>query len=186
MNGPRSSPPTRPDSSTFSRSLLSVKSNVSHLISTPRGPKHSIEIRYGPNTLWVENGSRNHLTNRPDTCSSSNLPNPNADGGPTHSVDKSIPNELAVHVISDNFDTHRHAAVKGMAGKPSSLPVSFHPTNSFWLNHVESWFGLVTERTSLRGSFTSIKDLTKKIDTFVEAYNKTATHFKWTATDPAI
>lgn len=101
-------------------------------------------------------------------------------------VDKNTPNDLAVHVIIDNYATHKHAAIKAWLAKHPRYQFHFTPTYSSWLNQVERWFGLVTEKAIRRGSFTSVKDLTEKIDAFVKAYNKTATPFKWTATAESI
>jgi putative transposase len=101
-------------------------------------------------------------------------------------VDKNIPKDLAVHVIADNYATHKHAAVKAWLAKHPRYQFHFTPTYSSWLNQVERWFGLVTEKAIRRGSFTSVKDLIQKIDAFVKAYNKTATPFKWTATAESI
>ena len=55
-----------------------------------------------------------------------------------------------------------------------------------WLNQVERWFGLITQRQIRRGSFVSAKDLIDKIDAFVQTYNAKATPFAWTATAEAI
>lgn len=101
-------------------------------------------------------------------------------------VDKNLPGDLAVHVIVDNYATHKHAAVKAWLAKHPRYQFHFTPTYSSWLNQVERWFGLVTEKAIRRGSFTSVKDLTNKIDEFVKAYNKTAAPFKWTATADSI
>jgi putative transposase len=101
-------------------------------------------------------------------------------------VDKNIPKNLEVHVIADNYATHKHDAVKAWLAKNPRYHFHFTPTYSSWLNQVERWFGLVTEKAIRRGSFTSVKDLTQKIDAFVTAYNKTATPFKWTATAESI
>jgi putative transposase len=60
------------------------------------------------------------------------------------------------------------------------------PTYSSWLNQVERWFALLTQRQIRRGSFLSSNELVAKIDAFVHAYNDRATPFKWTATSEAI
>jgi putative transposase len=58
----------------------------------------------------------------------------------------------------------------------------YTPTYSSWLNQVERWFGLITQRAIRRGSFTSVHDLVQKIDAFVQGYNRSLRPFVWTAT----
>jgi putative transposase len=86
-------------------------------------------------------------------------------------LDAAIPEELEVHLIVDNYATHPPNA--DLVGAPSPLPPPLHPTHSSWLNQVERWFGLITQRTVRRGSFRSVKDLIEKIDSFVQRYNRT-------------
>jgi putative transposase len=62
----------------------------------------------------------------------------------------------------------------------------FIPTYSSWLNQVERFFGLITDKTIRRGSFSSVKDLVAKIDHFVASYNKSCKPFAWTATADSI
>ncbi len=62
----------------------------------------------------------------------------------------------------------------------------YTPTYSSWLNQVERWFGLITQRAIRRGSFTSVKDLVQKIDAFVQHYNRCRHPFVWTATADSI
>jgi len=58
--------------------------------------------------------------------------------------------------------------------------------NATWLNEVERWFGLITQRATRRGSFRTVRELARRIDTFVTRYNRTATPFRWTATADSI
>jgi len=62
----------------------------------------------------------------------------------------------------------------------------YTPTYSSWLNQVERWFGLITQRAIRRGSFSSVKDLVQKIDDFVQNYNRQHRPFVWTATADSI
>ena len=64
--------------------------------------------------------------------------------------------------------------------------VHFTPTYASWLNQVERWFAVITQRTIRRGSFRSVKQLVHRIDDFVTAYNDTARPFLWTATADSI
>ena len=88
-----------------------------------------------------------------------------------------VPASQEVHVILDNYSTHK----KNDAWLAAHPNVYFHftPTSASWLNQVEIWFGIFT-RKSLRGaSFTSKEDLTKSIKAFIENYNKNAAPFVW-------
>lgn len=88
-----------------------------------------------------------------------------------------VPESQEVHVILDNYSTHK----KNDAWLAAHPNVHFHftPTSASWLNQVEIWFGIFT-RKSLRGaSFTSKEDLTKSIEAFIESYNKNAAPFVW-------
>ena len=62
----------------------------------------------------------------------------------------------------------------------------FTPTYSSWLNQVERWFGLITQRAIRRGSFRHVRELVQRIDCFVENYNNCAAPFTWTATADSI
>jgi hypothetical protein len=64
--------------------------------------------------------------------------------------------------------------------------VHYTPTYASWLNQVERWFGIITQRAIRRGSFSSVKELIAKIEQFVAAYNKTKAPFNWTATADSI
>jgi putative transposase len=62
----------------------------------------------------------------------------------------------------------------------------YTPTYSSWLNQVERWFGLITQKAIRRGSFRSVKELVQKIDDFVQHYNRKQRPFIWTATADSI
>ena len=101
-------------------------------------------------------------------------------------IDASTPPELDLHVIVDNYATHKHAKVKLWLARHPRFHFHFTPTYSSWLNQVEIFFGIITKRAIRRGSFSSVKDLIGKIDAFVAAYNRTAKPFAWTATAESI
>jgi putative transposase len=101
-------------------------------------------------------------------------------------IDQNVPEELEVHVVLDNYSTHKHAKVKGWMASQPRFHLHFTPTYASWLNQVERWFGLITQRAIRRGSFGSVKELVQKIDQFVAAYNKDATPFMWHATADSI
>jgi putative transposase len=101
-------------------------------------------------------------------------------------IDASVPPELDVHVIMDNYATHKHAKVRSWFARKPRYHLHFTPTYSSWLNQVETWFGIITRKTIRRGSFRSAKELAEKIDQFVESYNKNSKPFIWTATAESI
>src|SRR5271170_154062 len=101
-------------------------------------------------------------------------------------IDASIPKNLDVHLVVDNYATHRHAAIKRWIAQRPRYHVHFTPTYSSWLNQVEIWFNLITQRAIRRGTFKSVKDLTGKIDRFVQNWNKKSHPFRWVATADSI
>ena len=101
-------------------------------------------------------------------------------------IDVNMPPGLDIHIIVDNYSAHKHPKVKAWLAARPRYHLHFTPTYSSWLNQVERWFALITQRHIRRASFVSAKDLIAKIDTFVEAYNAKARPFQWTATSEAI
>ena len=89
-------------------------------------------------------------------------------------------------MVADNYATHKHAKVKAWIAAHPRWHVHFVPTYSSWLNQVERFFALITDKAIRRGSFKSVKELVRKIDTFVEHYNTTSKPFVWTATADSI
>jgi putative transposase len=101
-------------------------------------------------------------------------------------LDASIPEHLDVHLIVDNYATHKHPKVRIWLAQRPRFHIHYTPTYSSWLNQVERWFALLTQRTIRRGSFRSVKDLIEKIDDFVQHYNRSHRPFVWTATADSI
>src|SRR5580700_1105010 len=87
-------------------------------------------------------------------------------------IDQAVPEELDVHLIVDNYSTHKHAKVRLWLAERPRFHVHYTPTYSSWLNQVERWFGLITQQAIRRGSFKSVKDLIAKIDRFTHNYNQ--------------
>ena len=102
------------------------------------------------------------------------------------SLDACVPAELDVHLVVDNYATHKHPRVRTWLAQRPRFHMHYTPTYSSWLNQVERWFGLITQRAIRRGSFSSVKDLVQKIDRFVQNYNRTHRPFVWTATANSI
>ena len=101
-------------------------------------------------------------------------------------IDANVPPDLDIHLIVDNYATHKHPKVKLWLAQRPRYHVHYTPTYSSWLNQVERWFGFITQKAIRRGSFHSVKDLCNKIDTFVENYNQNPKPFAWTATADSI
>jgi putative transposase len=98
------------------------------------------------------------------------------------SIDAAVPAELAVHLIVDNYATHKHPKVRAWLAERSRFQVHYTPTYASWLNQVARWFPILTNREIRRGSFASAKDLVARISAFVSAYNARSRPFAWTAT----
>jgi len=101
-------------------------------------------------------------------------------------IDQNVPESLDVHLIVDNYATHKHAKVKAWLAKRPRYHIHYTPTYASWINQVERWFGLITQKAIRRGSFSSVKELTRKIDAFVKQHNAQASPFAWTATADSI
>ena len=101
-------------------------------------------------------------------------------------IDQSVPAELDIHCIVDNYATHSHPKVRAWLAASPRWNMHFIPTYSSWLNQVERFFGLITDKAIRRCSFSSVKDLIKKIDHFVASYNSNCKPFAWTATADSV
>jgi putative transposase len=101
-------------------------------------------------------------------------------------LDESIPPDLDVHLIVDNYATHKHPKVRTWLAQRPRYQIHYTPTYSSWLNQVERWFALITQQAIRRGSFRSVKELVAKIDAFVQNYNRSHRPFVWTATAESI
>jgi putative transposase len=101
-------------------------------------------------------------------------------------IDETVPEKLDVHLIVDNYSTHKHARVRSWLARRPRWHIHFIPTYSSWLNQIERFFSLVTDKAIRRGSFSSVKDLVGKIDHFVTRYNRSCKPFVWTATADSI
>lgn len=101
-------------------------------------------------------------------------------------IDKAVPPELDIHCIADNYATHNHPKIKAWLAARPRWHMHFIPTYSSWLNQVERFFALITDKAIRRGSFTSVKQLVQRIDHFVVSYNQNCKPFRWTATADSI
>ena len=97
-------------------------------------------------------------------------------------IDQSVPADLDIHIIIDNYATHKTPAVQRFLAKRPRFHLHFTPTYGSWLNQVERWFGLLTTRQLRRGSHTSVWQLRKAIDEFLDVTNDHPKPFNWVAT----
>jgi len=101
-------------------------------------------------------------------------------------IEQAVPENLDIHLIVDNYSTHKHARVKAWLAKRPRWQLHFIPTYSSWLDQVERFFPLVTEKAIRRGSFGSVRELVAKIEHFVTQYDKHCKPVVWTATADSI
>jgi len=101
-------------------------------------------------------------------------------------IDAHVPKPLDVHLVVDNYATHKHAKVRRWLAARPRFHVHYTPTYASWLNQVEIWFNIITQRAIRRGTFRSVKELIAKIEQFVRRYNAHSTPFTWTATADSI
>lgn len=97
-------------------------------------------------------------------------------------IDREVPDGLQIHLILDNYGTHKHENVNKWLAKHPRFHMHFIPTSSSWLNMVERWFGKLTEKTIRRGVFHSVPDLVAAIETYIQANNDNPEPFVWTQT----
>jgi len=90
--------------------------------------------------------------------------------------------DVELHVVCDNYATHKHANVKVWLAENPRVTLHFTPTSYSWLNMVEIFFGIITKQAIRRGSFHSVDDLEATISTYIASYNERATPFTWTKT----
>ena len=87
-----------------------------------------------------------------------------------------------LHIVTDNYGTHKHADVKAWLARHPRVTLHFTPTSASWLNMVEIFFGIITRQAIRRGIFTSVKDLTARIGQFIDGWNDRCQPFTWTKT----
>ena len=97
-------------------------------------------------------------------------------------VERSVAPELAIHVILDNYATHKHPAVRRWLARHPRVQFHFTPTSASWLNLVERFFSELTERQLRRLAVTSVAELIAAITRYIERRNEHPTPFVWTAT----
>jgi transposase len=95
-------------------------------------------------------------------------------------IDSETPPDLDLHLIVDNYCTHKHAKVKAWLKRHPRFHIHFIPTSSSWLNVIERWFGKITQDRIRNGVFRSVEELVEAIMSYVEAHNADPKTFVWT------
>ncbi len=101
-------------------------------------------------------------------------------------IEIEFPGDIPLHLIMDNYGTHKHAKVKTWLKRHPRFVLHFVPTSSIWLNLVERWFGHLDSKAIRRGVFLSVADLQESIQAFLKAWNAAPKPFVWTATVQSI
>lgn len=95
-------------------------------------------------------------------------------------IDENVPPELNVHLVMDNYGTHKTPAVRAWLARHERFQVHFTPTSTSWLNQVERWFALLSQRQIKRGTHRSTRALEKAIRDFLDIHNENPKPFIWT------
>ncbi len=96
-------------------------------------------------------------------------------------IDRETPGELDLHLIVDNYSTHKHAKVKAWLKRHRRFHMHFIPTSSSWLNVIERLFGELTTKRIRRGAFCSVPELIDTIEDFIDQHNAAPAPYIWTA-----
>ena len=95
-------------------------------------------------------------------------------------VARNVPADLDVHIVMDNYGTHKTKLIRDWFAKRPRWHVHFTPTSASWLNQVERFFALLTDRALKRGVFHSVRELEKAINAYLDATNADPKPFRWT------
>ena len=101
-------------------------------------------------------------------------------------IDRETPKRLDIHLVLDNYGTHKHPKVKEWFTAHPRYHLHFTPTSSSWLNLVERWFAEITRKRIRRGTFRSVPELIKAINDYIRENNKHPKPFIWTASAESI
>ena len=97
-------------------------------------------------------------------------------------IDKAVPAELDIHLICDNYGTHKTPAIKAWLARHPRVHMHFTPTGSSWINQVERWFGFLTDQKIRRGTHKSVQALEADIRAWIADWNTNPRPFIWTKT----
>lgn len=101
-------------------------------------------------------------------------------------IDEHTPRDLDLHLIVDNYSTHKHPRVASWMKRHPRFQLHFIPTSSSWLNMVERWFREITDKRIRRGSFRNVPDLIAAITQYIENHNQNPQVFAWNASADSI
>jgi transposase len=94
-------------------------------------------------------------------------------------IDKTVPEDLDIHIVCDNYGTHKTPAIKSWLAKHPRVHMHFTPTGSSWLNQVERWFGFLTDQKIRRGAHKSVQALEADIRSWIKSWNDNPKPFVW-------
>lgn len=97
-------------------------------------------------------------------------------------IEREVPAHLEIHLVLDNYGTHKAPKVAAWFQKRPRYHLHFTPTSASWLNQVERWCAKITEQRLRRSAFKCVEDLEKAILDYLATNNKTPKPFVWTAT----
>ena len=95
-------------------------------------------------------------------------------------IDQSVPQPLDVHLILDNYGTHKTASIRRWLAKRPRFHVHFTPTSASWINLVERWFAALTDKQIRRGVHRSVRELETTIKRYLAVTNQSPKPFVWT------
>jgi transposase len=101
-------------------------------------------------------------------------------------IEAAVPADLDIHLVLDNSATHKTKLIRDWLARRPHYHVHFTPTSASWINQVERWFGLLTERAIRRGVHCSVDELERDIRAFIEATNADPKPFRWVKSADAI
>lgn len=101
-------------------------------------------------------------------------------------IDTNVPDDLQVHLILDNYATHKHPNVRAWLARHPRFHLHFTPTSSSWLNLVERWFRELTDKALRRGVFRSVPELVEAIESYLASHNDNPRPLVWTASAESI
>jgi transposase len=95
-------------------------------------------------------------------------------------IDSAVPDDLDIHLVLDNYATHKAPKIKAWFARRPRYHLHFTPTYASWLNQVERWFALLSERQIRRGVHRSVAELEEAVAAFIAHHNATPRPFRWT------